>query len=356
MTLAETLAWLVDIPSETGHEGRIGTALAERLLPTYGQQGVQRVGNSLVVGQRHGGPLISLYGHTDTVPAQGQGPAVISEGRLYGLGSSDMKAGLAVMLHLLEDGAVQSSNFDVVGVFYAGEEGPQEGNELEDVLEHAEWLDESQLGIILEPTDLNLEHGCQGVINARVSFVGTSAHSARPWLGENAVTKAVDWVKALGERQAEPISVGGFEFKEVMSITRANAGIANNIIPALFECNVNYRFAPDKTVDEALAKLATALVGVDEYVIVDAAPAGRVEPANHQVERLAASTGAAQHPKQGWTDVARLSQRNIPAINYGPGEASLAHKVEESTPLANLDVAFDSLKQFLVAEGGPGVG
>ena len=159
MTLAETLAWLVDVPSETGDEGRIATAIAERLLPTFGQ-GVERIGNSLIVGHRGGKPLISLYGHTDTVPSQGQGPAEIVDGRLVGLGASDMKAGLAVMIHLLEDEEVQaSSRFDLVCVFYAAEEGPQEANELRGVFEQATWLDDSELGIILEPTDLNLELG-----------------------------------------------------------------------------------------------------------------------------------------------------------------------------------------------------
>jgi succinyl-diaminopimelate desuccinylase len=348
VTLAETLAWLVDIPSETGQEGRIATAIAERLLPSHGPHGVERIGNSLVVGHRGGRPLVSLFGHTDTVPSQGQGPARVSDGRMHGLGTSDMKGGLAVMLHLLEDAEVQSSPFDVIGVFYAAEEGPQEGNELETVFEQAGWLDESELGIILEPTDMNLELGCQGVINARVSFVGTSAHSARPWLGENAITKAGPWLQAMGEREPEPILVGGLEFKEVMTITRADGGIANNIIPALFECNVNYRFSPDKTVDEAKAKLAEALAGVDEYTVIDSAPAARVEAANHHVERLAALTGAEEHPKQGWTDAARLSERNIPAINYGPGEVAQAHKVDESVPLANLEAAFGYLKRFFV--------
>lgn len=348
MTLAETLAWLVDIPSETGHEGRITTAIAERLLPTY-PIGVERIGTNLVVGHRGGRPLISLYGHTDTVPSQGQGPARVEDGRMHGLGTSDMKAGLAVMIHLLEDEAVRTSPFDVVGVFYAGEEGPQEGNELEHVFAEAPWLDESELGIIMEPTNLNLELGCQGVMNALVSFHGTSAHSARPWLGENAVTRAAGWLAKMGGRQPEPIIVGGLEFKEVMSVTRADGGIANNIIPSLFECNVNYRFAPDKTVEEAEARLLEALSDVDEVTIVDRAPAARVEASNQHVERLAAITGAEEHPKQGWTDVARLSARDIPAINYGPGEVAQAHKVDESIPLENLEVAFRALRELFVA-------
>ena len=348
MTLTETLAWLVDIPSETGHEGRITTAIAERLLPHY-PAGVERIGNNLIVGHRGGRPLISLYGHTDTVPSQGQGPADVRDGRMFGLGTSDMKAGLAVMLHLLEDPAVQAAPFDVVGVFYAAEEGPLEGNELEHVFAEASWLDDSELGIILEPTNLNLELGCQGVINALVSFYGTSAHSARPWLGENAVTRAAGWLAEMGARRPEPMVVEGLEFKEVMSITRADGGIATNIIPSLFECNVNYRFAPNKTVEEAETKLKGALQGADAVTIVDRAPAARVVASNHHVERLAEISGAEEHPKQGWTDAARLSARNIPAINYGPGEVAQAHKVDESVPVENLDEAFRCLRELLAA-------
>lgn len=347
MTLVETLTWLVDIPSETGQEGRLATALAERLLPGFGELGVSRIGNSLVVGHRGGAPLITLFGHTDTVPRQGQGPAYLEEDRLHGLGASDMKSGLAVMLHLLEDEAVTSGPFDVVGVFYASEEGPHDENELEDVLEEAKWLEESELALVLEPTGLSLELGCQGVMNAHVAFKGTSAHSARPWLGENAITRASDWLGEMSRKDPETVEVGGLDFREVVTVTKAQGGIANNIVPARFECNVNYRFAPDKTVEEAEIRLAKHLEGVDEFEIVDSAPAGKVEVDNRHVDRLTDLTRASREPKQGWTDVARLSARGVPAINYGPGEADLAHRADESVPVANLDVVFESLRQFL---------
>ena len=349
MNLVDTLTWLVDIPSETGQEGRLATSLAERLLPSLGEQGVARIGNSLIVGHRGGAPLISLFGHTDTVPSQGQGPARVESDRLYGLGSSDMKAGLAVMIHLLEDSAVTSGPFDVFGVFYAAEEGPHDENELEDVLEEAKWLEESELGVVLEPTDLKLELGCQGVMNARVAFNGSAAHSARPWLGENAVTRAAAWLGEMARKTPEAVKVGGLEFREVVTVTRAEGGIANNIVPARFECNVNYRFAPDKTLEEAHLRLGTHLEGVDEFEIIDTAPAGRVEEGNIHIDRLAKLTGAPRDSKQGWTDVARLSARGIPALNYGPGEADLAHTVNESVPVGNLDVVFESLRQFLTS-------
>lgn len=349
MTLVDTLAWLVDIPSETGHEGRLATAVAERLLPVFGERGVARIGNSLVVGHRGGAPLITLYGHTDTVPSQGQGPARVEGDRLHGLGSSDMKAGLAVMIHLLEDPAVISGPFDVLGVFYAAEEGPHDENELEDVLTEAKWLEESELAVVLEPTDMSLELGCQGVINARVAFKGSAAHSARPWLGENAITRAAGWFAEMGEKEPKLVEVGGLEFREVVTVTKAEGGIANNIVPARFECTVNYRFAPDKTVEEARLQLRKHLEAVDEFEIIDTAPAGKVEEGNKHVERLAELSGASRQAKQGWTDVARLSSKGVPAINYGPGESDLAHAVDESVPVANLEVVFASLRQFLTS-------
>ncbi len=348
MNLVDTLAWLVDIPSETGQEGRLATALAERLLPSFGEPGVSRIGNSLVIGHRGGAPLISLFGHTDTVPRQGQGPARVEGDRLHGLGSSDMKAGLAVMVHLLEDAEVRAGPFDVIGVFYAAEEGPHDENELEAVLDEVKWLEESELAVVLEPTDLSLELGCQGVMNARVVFNGVAAHSARPWLGENAVTRAGAWLAEMAKKSPEVVQVGGLEFREVVTVTQAHGGVANNIVPARFECNVNYRFAPDKTMEDASLRFAEHLEGADEFEIVDTAPGGRVEEGNAHIERLGALTGAPRRPKQGWTDVARLSARDVPAINYGPGEADLAHTVDESVPVANLDVAFESLRQFLI--------
>lgn len=350
MSLADTLAWLVDIPSETGQEGRLATALAERMLPSFGQTGVARIGNSLVVGHRGAAPLISLFGHTDTVLSQGQGPARVEGDRLHGLGSSDMKAGLAVMVHLLEEPAVREGPFDVVGVFYAAEEGPHDGNELEDVLEEVTWLEETELAVVLEPTSLNLELGCQGVMNARVAFNGTSSHSARPWLGENAITRAAEWLAEMAAKEPEAVSVGGLEFREVVTVTHAAGGVATNIVPSRFECNVNYRFAPDKTIEDAKLRLAKHLEGADEFEVVDAAPGGRVEEGNPHIDRLAELTSAPLRSKQGWTDVARLSARSIPAVNYGPGESDLAHTVDESVPLANLDIVFEALRGFLATD------
>ncbi len=345
--LATTLAELVDTPSETGNEGRICTAVSARLLESRSQSEVRRAGNSLLVGARAGRPLLLLVGHLDTVPAQGQGPARVEGGRLYGLGASDMKAGLAVMIHLLEDPTVRVGPYDVVGVFYEREEGAADENGLEPLLQHADWLAEAEFAVVLEPSDLELQLGCTGVINAIVRFRGKAAHSARPWLGENAITKAGAWLAALHDREPQVVAIQDLEFREVVSVTTAHGGVARNVIPANFEVNVNYRFAPDKTLADAEAALRRMVEDADEVEIVDRAPAAPVPEDNPHLERLARFTGAERTAKQAWTDVARLGQYGIPAVNYGPGETAQAHRAGESVSLENLERAFSGLRHFL---------
>ncbi|CAN5372694.1 MAG: succinyl-diaminopimelate desuccinylase [Acidimicrobiia bacterium] len=345
--LHQTLAELVDIPSVTGNEGRLCTAIAERLMPTWTLEGVTRVGNSLVVGRPNGRPMIVLYGHIDTVPVQGNAAARIEGDRMYGLGTTDMKAGVAVMIHLLENQEIIDGPYDVVGVFYDKEEGPSADNGLEEVLDRVPWLTGSQLAVVLEPTDLRLELGCNGMINADVVFTGRAAHSARPWMGENAVTKAGAWLDRLHRMQPESVYVEGLEYREVFSVTRAGGGIANNIIPSEFVVNLNYRFPPVYQLDEAERRLRLIAADADAVTVRDRAAAGAVPVGNEHIERLSVVLGASRAGKQGWTDVARLSGRGVAAVNYGPGDPSLAHRPDESVVLANLDIAYDGLGRFL---------
>lgn len=346
--LNETLAELVSIHSVTGNEGRLCTTIAERLLPIWTMQSVTRVGNALVVGQQTGRPLITLYGHLDTVPIQDNGDPVVADGRMAGVGTADMKSGLAVMIHLLEDDAVRSGPYDVVGVFYDKEEGPADDNGLETVLDKVPWLAEAEFALVLEPTDLGVELGCNGAMNADVGFEGKAAHSARPWLGENAVTKAGKWLNTMHERSPEPVIIDGLEFREVFSVTRAEGGIANNVLPATLKVNLNYRFPPLYTLEEAEARLLEVAADADWVVVKDRASAGAVVQHNPHLDRLLAISGAKREGKQGWTDVARLSGRGIAAINYGPGDPGLAHQAAESVALANVDRAFEVLREFLI--------
>ena len=238
MSLADTLVELISIPSVIGNEEEITTAIEFRLAAL---RTVQRLGNALVVGEPTGKPIIALYGHTDTVPEQDNGTAGVRGGRIHGLGASDMKAGLAVMVHLLEAPEIIDGPYDVVGVFYDKEEGPSADNGLEDVLSAVSWLADAVFSIVLEPTDLNLELGCNGAMNADIVFNGHAAHSARPWLGENAVTKAGAWLAEMHDRRPEPVEIAGLEYREVFSVDRfgvylrdAGAGADVSEIESLF--------------------------------------------------------------------------------------------------------------------------
>jgi succinyl-diaminopimelate desuccinylase len=345
VSLTDTLVELINIPSVTGDEEEIATALEFRLS---GRRPVSRIGNALVVGEPTGKPVIALYGHTDTVPVQDNALAWLGDGRVRGLGASDMKSGLAVMVHLLEDDTVTGGPYDVVGVFYDREEGPIHDNGLEAVLDEVSWLADAAFSVVLEPTDLRVEVGCNGAMNADVVFTGHAAHSARPWLGDNAVTKAGWWLAEMHARTPEVFESGGHEYREVFSVTTAHGGIANNVIPARFTINLNYRFPPTFGLAEAEQRLMEVCAVADEVVITDRAPAGAVPAGNSHFDRLASLVGTTE-AKQGWTDVARLSGRGIDAVNYGPGSVSEAHQAGESVAVEDLDAAFGVMRRFLLA-------
>ena len=337
-SLVETLSWLIDVPSVTGDESRLRDEIAQRLkgMPA------QAVGDSLVVGSQREKAVL-LVGHLDTVPLQGHVGATVDGGRVHGLGATDMKSGLAVMIHLIE--ALGPDR--VTCVFYAGEEGPLSGNQIGMILESAPWLLDAAAAVVMEPTDRGLEAGCQGVINAEVAFEGEAAHSARPWLGDNAITKAGEFLTLMRGREPELHVIGGLEFKEVMSVTTAHGGLAKNVIPALFTLNVNYRFAPDRPIEVAIEHLREVCASGDRFEVVDSAPAGAVSIDHPLFRRLIAVSAASVSGKQGWTDVAQLSAAGIPAVNFGPGEPSLAHKPGESVRIDDLTWAYHSLSAVL---------
>lgn len=337
-TLTSTLAWLVDIPSQTGNETTIRDAIAERLagLP------LQKVNNSLVVGEARPGKVL-LAGHLDTVPLQGEVGARVEGDRLFGLGATDMKGGLAVMIHLLEDLGTERAT----GILYAGEEGPMVGNDLGPLLDAIPALADADAAIVMEPTNREMHAGCQGSVNATVTFLGEAAHSARPWLGVNAVTRAGGFLTLMDALEPEVHPIEGMQFKEVVSITKASGGVANNIVPSRFDLNVNYRFAPDRSLDEAVARLRTLCEIADEFEVADTAPAAYPVTSHPLFRILAESAGATVSHKQGWTDVAQLAERGIPAVNFGPGETALAHRPGESIALDDLRWAYDALATVL---------
>jgi succinyl-diaminopimelate desuccinylase len=338
---------IIDIPSVSGDEDALCSWIVDRYR---GVHPVERIGNSVIVGDTTDRrPFFATYGHLDTVPVQGDSSARIEGDRLAGLGVSDMKAGVAVMLGLIDEAVAATTSHNMVAVFYDKEEGPAAENGLEAVLEAAPWLLGAELSVVMEPTDLALELGCNGVLNADVIFGGSSAHSARPWLGENAVTKAGAWLADLHKREPEPVDIDGLVYREVFSVTQAHGGIANNIIPPEMVINLNHRFPPVYSLDEAEARLRDVASVADAVVIRDRAPSGKVPTGNPHVERLAGLVGGERKAKQGWTDVARLTDRGADAVNYGPGEVAQAHQVGESMPIVNLDTAYRVMRAFITA-------
>ena len=293
-------------------------------------------------------PTVALIGHLDTVPAHPDGQVPRLEGdRLWGLGSSDMKGGLSVMMELAEALPRSSSPVNVVLVLYEREEGPYLENGLGPLLQLQPGLRRVQLGIALEPTDNVVQVGCVGTLHARVRFLGKSAHSARPWQGENAVHKAGSFLAELHQRPRQAVTHQGFTFYEVVSATLAQGGRARNVVPDAFELNVNYRFAPGKSIEQAQEEVRALVNARAALEFTDLSPSGRVCADNPLYQRLQALTGQPAAAKQAWTDVARFSELGVDAVNFGPGETEQAHQANESASIPALAVAYRALEALL---------
>src|SRR2546426_4113915 len=251
--LAKLLEALVNIPSVTGQEGAIVDWIVGRLRGRSGGE-LLRSGHAVVwrpVPAQPARPLLVLAGHVDTVPPQGNERARREDGKLFGLGTTDMKGGDAVMLALLDNLRPAELRFDVAMVFYDAEEGPNANNGLKRLLNEMPCLREAALAIPLEPTNLRVELGCNGSLNAEVIVRGKSAHSARPWTGVNAVERAAPWLAAITRFEPRPVTFAGTEFVETLQVTLLRAGRARNIVPDELVANLNYRFTPDRTLAEA---------------------------------------------------------------------------------------------------------
>ncbi|MGH8901657.1 MAG: succinyl-diaminopimelate desuccinylase [Egibacteraceae bacterium] len=350
--LGELLLELLRIPSVTGEEG----LLADWIMARYARLGepVLRVGRSLVVGGIGGQrPLVLLVGHLDVVPPTDADRAPrVQSGRIVGRGASDMKSGLTVAMSCFEDPTLRAGPYEFLLVAYAGEEGALDGNELGAVLAADPRLHGAELAVVLEPTDLAVQLGCLGGLHSEVTFTGRAAHSARPWHGENALTKAGRLLADLHERRPCDVVVDGLVYREVFTATQAaTGGNARNVVPDRFMVNVNYRFAPDKTLAQAEQVVAELIGGRAGMTVVDRAPPGRPWRDAPLVARFLDAVEAPVEAKQAWTDVARLSAAGIPALNYGPGLTARAHQAGEYVPEANLHRARAGIARFLGNDG-----
>ncbi len=349
-TLAELLEQLVNIPSVTGNEQEIVDWITRRLAVSSRGE-VIRHGLSIVWrAPQKGRPLVVLAGHTDTVPPQGNASATRVDNRITGVGATDMKAGDAVMLALADSLDLDAMRFDLACVFYDAEEGPAERNGLKRVLEQSPWLRDASLAVILEPTDLAVEMGCNGILNVEVRVPGIAAHAARPWQGKNAVAEGADWLRDITRYPVTSHDVQGLEYRETLQVTTLRAGSTRNVVPAEMVANLNHRFPPDRSVEQAIANLRRHVPPGFGFEVVDQAPPGAVCLDHAEVQRFIRGSGAKVAGKQGWTDVARFTAAGIPAFNYGPGIPDLCHRADEYCPIPNLGVVYEQLAAFLTRE------
>ncbi|KUI33726.1 succinyl-diaminopimelate desuccinylase [Mycobacterium sp. IS-1590] len=341
-------AALVDIPSESRRERRIADEVEAALRE---QTSLEVIRNAdAVLARTHLGlpSRVLLAGHLDTVPVADNLPSRLVDGVLHGCGTSDMKSGDAVFLHLAA--TVAEPTHDITLVMYDCEEIEASANGLKRIqAELPDWL-RADVAILGEPSGGYIEAGCQGTLRVVISASGTRAHSARSWLGDNAIHKIGPVLDRLSSYRARSVEIDGCTYREGLSAVRIDGGIAGNVIPDAASVSVNFRFAPDRSVDEALNHVRQVFDGLDvEIELTDAAAGalpGLTKPA---AAALVAAAGGQVRAKYGWTDVSRFAALGVPAVNYGPGDPNLAHRVDEHVEVADITAVTDVLRRYLTA-------
>jgi len=347
--LARRTLQLCAIPSETCFEERIADHVESICVELAGEAAVTRVGNSIVCDPASGSDwkglsTVALVGHLDTVRCAEHQRTQILDGRVYGCGSSDMKSGVATMLALLQRWqSLQSAR--PVWIFYDQEEGPHDLNGLEGVLASG-VVPPLDFAIVLEPTDRAVQMGCMGTMHARLTIRGRRSHSARPWQGVNAIYRAPALLERFAGLERREVRFGDLIFYEVMVVTRAWTENSANVVPDKLMLNVNVRFAPGRTAEDALLDLEALVGDLAEIEVLDAAPSGAVYLDHPLIEPWRVRRELKVEPKQAWTDVARFTARGIPALNFGPGETAQAHQADEWCSIDSLEYAYRHLFDY----------
>jgi succinyl-diaminopimelate desuccinylase len=347
--LAARTLELVDIPSESRHEAAI-SAHVRTLVPASFELETEVDGASLwATARRPRAPLVVLAGHVDTVPGQGNLPGRIADGAVHGLGASDMKGGLAVALEVARelDAERPPTPFDVALLVFEREELPPEANPLPELFERSRLVHEAALAVVLEPTDCTVQAGCVGNLTAELVFRGRSGHSARPWLADNAIERALEGLRPLAAHEPREVVIQGLPFYEVLTITQLHAGIADNVVPGAATAHVNLRYPPDRSPEEAEAYLRSLVPDGVELSVTGNSPPARVVADSALVRRLRDVGGFDVEPKQAWTNVADFTLRGIDAVNLGPGGTRWAHARDEQVEIAALVRIFGALWRFL---------
>ncbi len=346
----ELTAALVDIPSVSRDEQLIADAVEAALRSQTGYQ-VVRNGQAVLARTDFGRPSrVILAGHLDTVPIADNVPSTRDADHIYGCGTSDMKSGDAVFLHLAA--TVAEPCHDITLILYDCEEIEASANGLGRIADELpDWL-RGDVAILGEPSGGYIEAGCQGTLRAAVSATGTRAHSARSWLGDNAIHKLGAVLHRLSGYQGRVVDIDGCTYREGLSAVRVDGGVAGNVIPDTASVTVNFRFAPDRSPEAALAHVREVFDGLDVAVEQTDAAAGALPGLHHPAAAaLVEAADGLVRAKYGWTDVARFAALGIPAVNYGPGDPNLAHRRDERVAVAQITAVTATLRRYL-ARGG----
>ncbi|KID29003.1 succinyldiaminopimelate desuccinylase [Prauserella sp. Am3] len=342
-------AALVDIPSESRSEKVIADAVEEALRSQAPHLEVVRNGDAVLARTNLGRPSrVVLAGHLDTVPENANLPSSRTDDGaiLRGLGTVDMKSGDAVFLHLAA--TLPEPNRDITFVFYDCEEIDASLNGLGRIQrEVPEWL-RGDLAIVGEPSNGSIEAGCQGTMRIDVTTTGARAHTARGWMGVNAIHALAEPLRRLEAYEPRVVDIDGLTYREGLQAVRIGGGVAGNVVPDEAVLGVNHRFAPDRDVDQAEAHLRELFDGYD-VTVVDASPSARPGLSEPAAKELVAAAGGVATAKLGWTDVARFSALGMPAVNFGPGDPTLAHTQGEQVSVAEIRRVADALRTFLSA-------
>jgi succinyl-diaminopimelate desuccinylase len=349
--LAERTLELVAVPSVSRQEVMLAKRVAALMPAELELRHAHDYSLLYRTRGRSGRPLVVLGGHLDTVPPQDNLPGRIENGEVVGLGASDMKSGLAVMVELARwiAGSAPELAFDVGFLFFPREELPTEYSALPALFEAAPELLAAELVIMLEPTANAIHAGCLGNLNADLVFRGESAHAARPWQGVNAIRRAIEGLQPLLAFEPREVVVEGLPFVEVLSVTRIEGGIAYNVIPDRCIAGLNFRYAPGTSPAEAEERLRTLIGEAGELELTGNSPSGAVAASSPLVRRLREVGELALEPKQAWTPVAEFSARGLDAVNFGPGDPRYAHRADERVAAAELERCFSVLQRFLLA-------
>ena len=341
---------LCDLESVSGGEASLADAIEQAVRP-LGHLSVTRHGNCIVARTERGRDRrVAIAGHIDTVPVNDNLPTRFETlggiDYLWGRGTVDMKSGVAVQLALAAE--LAEPRYDVTWLWYDNEEVSSDLNGLRRLADERPDLLQADFAVLGEPTGAEVEGGCNGTLRVDVRTSGLRAHSARPWVGDNAIHKAAPILQTLADYSPREVEVDGLVYREALNAVLIRGGVATNVIPDECVVHVNYRFAPSRSGEEAIAHLQE-LFGESRVTVADLAEGARPGLDTEFAREFLDAVGATAKPKYGWTDVARFAALGIPAVNYGPGDALKAHADDERVALSEIVACEAGLRRWLTA-------